>query len=132
MRKFEKYKYCPDCASYMYDVTSIMHYDGELGGKTPIMTDKRTGKNIGVNREMSPMDIQKLNKMYPCEKQLAPDLRITIRHMMSHMEALEHEKAILQNQLKSEKAETENLRNHIRQLENEKRESADKVLRRFY
>ena len=46
-----------------------MHYDGKLKGifQTPIMTDKRTGKNIEVNREMSLMDIQKLNKMYPCK-----------------------------------------------------------------
>ena len=31
------------------------------------MTDKITGKGIPVNREMSPLDIQKLNKMYPCK-----------------------------------------------------------------
>ena len=68
MRKFKKYNYSPGDAPY--DVTSIMHYDGKLRGhfQTPIMTDKRTGKSIEVNREMSPMDIQKLNKMYPCEQ----------------------------------------------------------------
>ena len=54
--------------STAYDTQSIMHYDGTLRGflSTPIMTDKITGRSIGVNREMSPMDIEKLNKMYPC------------------------------------------------------------------
>ena len=68
MRKFKKYNYSPGDAPY--DVTSIMHYDGKLRGhsQTPIMTDKKTGKSIGVNRKMSPMDIQKLNKMYPCKQ----------------------------------------------------------------
>ena len=46
-----------------------MHYDGTMRDffAAPIMTDKTTGKSIGVNRKMSPMDIQKLNKMYPCK-----------------------------------------------------------------
>ena len=45
-----------------------MHYGGTLGGRfrSPIITDKITGKSIGVNREMSPLDIEKLNQMYPC------------------------------------------------------------------
>ena len=51
-----------------YDVKSIMHYDGTLRGhfSKPIMTVKN-GKSIEVNREMSPLDIQKLNEMYPCK-----------------------------------------------------------------
>ena len=51
-----------------YDVRSIMHYDGTLRGyfSKPIMTDKN-GRGIEVNREMSKLDIEKLNKMYPCE-----------------------------------------------------------------
>ena len=51
-----------------YDVESIMHYDGTLRGffAKPIMTNKKTGKSIEVNREMSRLDIKKLNKMYPC------------------------------------------------------------------
>ena len=67
LRNFQKFNYSPGDAPY--DVTSIMHYDGKLRGisQTPIMTDKRTRKSIGVNREMSPMDIKKLNKMYPCK-----------------------------------------------------------------
>ena len=71
MRNFQKYNYSPGDAPY--DVTSIMHYDGKLRGhsQTPIMTDNRTGKSIGVNKEMSPLDIQKLNEMYPC-KQIVP------------------------------------------------------------
>ena len=68
MRNFQKLNHSPGDAPY--DVTSIMHYDGKLRGhsQTPIMTDKKTGKSIGVNRKMSPMDIQKLNKMYPCKQ----------------------------------------------------------------
>ena len=52
-----------------YDIQSIMHYDGTLRGHFayPIMTDKRTGKGIEINRKMSSLDIQKLNKMYPCQ-----------------------------------------------------------------
>ena len=52
-----------------YDIHSIMHYDGTLRGHfaKPIMTDKITGKGIAINREMSPLDIKKLNKMYPCK-----------------------------------------------------------------
>ena len=51
-----------------YDVKSIMHHDGTLRGRfrNPIMLDKRTGKGIEVNRKMSPLDIAKLNMMYPC------------------------------------------------------------------
>ena len=48
-----------------------MHYDGTLRGlvpiNNPIMKDKKTGKSIGINRKMSPLDIQKLNNMYPCK-----------------------------------------------------------------
>ena len=52
-----------------YDTHSIMHYDGTLRGffRNPIMKDKITGQGIGINREMSQLDIQKLNKMYPCQ-----------------------------------------------------------------
>ena len=52
-----------------YDIHSIMHYDGTLRGRVtqPIMTDKITGKGIDVNKEMSPLDIKKLNKLYPCQ-----------------------------------------------------------------
>ena len=64
----------PNDTSTAYDIRSIMHYDGTLRGffSTPIMTDRKTGKSIGVNREMSPMDIQKLNKMYPCKQSDPP------------------------------------------------------------
>ena len=46
-----------------------MHYDGTLRGlfSSSVMTDKITGKNIAVNRQLSPLDIVKLHKMYPCE-----------------------------------------------------------------
>ena len=52
-----------------YDIHSIMQYDGTLRGyfPDPIMTDKRTGKGIEINRKMSSLDIKKLNKMYPCQ-----------------------------------------------------------------
>ena len=54
-----------------YDVQSIMHYDGTLRGhfSTPVMTNKITGESIAVNRKMSPLDIQKLNKIYPCKSE---------------------------------------------------------------
>ena len=47
-----------------------MHYDGFLGGRIqhPIIIDKLTGKGIQVNKEMSSLDIEKLNQMYPCNK----------------------------------------------------------------
>ena len=48
-----------------------MHYDGTLRGRVsinnPIMKDKKTGRSIAINRKMSPLDIEKLNKMYPCK-----------------------------------------------------------------
>ena len=48
-----------------------MHYDGTLRGRVsinnPIMKDKKTGKSIAINRKMSPLDIEKLNIMYPCK-----------------------------------------------------------------
>ena len=57
-----------------YDKNSIMHYDGTLRGQSaPIMTDKITGESIGVNREMSSLDKEKLNQMYPCAKPTIPD-----------------------------------------------------------
>ena len=51
-----------------------MHYDGKVGGifSTPIMKDKETGKSIKINRKMSPLDIEKLNQMYPCAKPTSP------------------------------------------------------------
>ena len=68
-KKTLKFKRTPGDNLSEYDTGSIMHYDGTLRGffSTPIMTDKATGKSIGVNRKMSPIDIQKLNKMYPCK-----------------------------------------------------------------
>ena len=47
-----------------------MHYDGTLGGRfrrNPIIVDKFSGRAIEVNKKMSHLDIQKLNKMYPCK-----------------------------------------------------------------
>ena len=49
-----------------------MHYDGTLSGwvskSNPIMKDKLTGKSIEINTKLSPIDIEKLNKMYPCKQ----------------------------------------------------------------
>ena len=52
-----------------YDTKSIMHYDGLLRGvfQHPVIKDKLTGKGIGINKNMSSLDIEKLNKMYPCK-----------------------------------------------------------------
>ena len=57
-----------------------MHYDGLLRGNvpTPIITNLTTGQIIGVNREMSLLDIQKLNEMYPCIKPTVPTVPITV------------------------------------------------------
>ena len=69
-KKTQKLNPAPRDNFTAYDTRSIMHYDGTLGGRfesNPIMKDKRTGKSIGVNREMSSIDIQKLNEMYPCK-----------------------------------------------------------------
>ena len=67
--KTQKYNPTPGDNLTAYDIKSIMHYDGTLRGyfSTPIMTDKITGNSIEVNREMSPLDIKKLNQMYPCK-----------------------------------------------------------------
>ena len=74
LQKTLQFNLTPTDTSTAYDTRSIMHYDGTLRGffSTPIMTDRITGKSIGVNREMSPMDIQKLNKMYPCKQADSP------------------------------------------------------------
>ena len=70
-----KYNATPTDNLTVYDTRSIMHYDGTLRGnfhsKTPIMVDLNTGKSIELNKKMSPIDIQKLNEMYPC-KQTGP------------------------------------------------------------
>ena len=68
-KKTEKFDWIPTDNFTAYDTQSIMHYDGTLRGffSKPIMTDKLTGKSIGINRELSKLDIQKLNKMYPCK-----------------------------------------------------------------
>ena len=69
--KLQKYDQIPSDGNLgKYDINSIMHYDGTLRGffLHPIMVDKSTGKSIEVNRKMSPIDIQKLNKMYPCKQ----------------------------------------------------------------
>ena len=53
-----------------------MHYDGTVRGKvsyTSIIKDKKTGQGISINKKMSPLDIEKLNQMYPCAKQTIPD-----------------------------------------------------------
>ena len=68
--KTEKLNSTPGDDLTAYDINSIMHYDGTLGGffsSDPVMKDKITGKSIEVNREMSPIDIRKLNEMYPCK-----------------------------------------------------------------
>ena len=75
IQKTNKYDSNPGDKLTAYDKNSIMHYDGTLRGwfGSPIMTDKITGESIGVNREMSPLDIEKLNQMYPCAKPTIPD-----------------------------------------------------------
>ena len=53
-----------------YDMKSIMHYDGTLRGRFPENDPVMIGiggEKITLNTEMSPLDIKKLNKMYPCQ-----------------------------------------------------------------
>ena len=66
--KTEKFDSTPMNSLTAYDKQSIMHFDGTLRGyfSTPVMTDKITGKGIPFNTELSPSDVQRLNKMYPC------------------------------------------------------------------
>ena len=68
LEKTKKFNYTID-KSTPYDIHSIMHYDGYLRGRfvNPVMIDKRTQKGIGVNKQMSSLDIKKLNEMYPCD-----------------------------------------------------------------
>ena len=51
-----------------YDVHSIMHYDGTLRGhfSNPVLIDRQTKRGIEVNKQLSVLDIKKLNEMYPC------------------------------------------------------------------
>ena len=68
--KTQKFDSTPTDNLTEYDTQSIMHYDGLLRGffpkSNPIMTDRITGQTIGINREMSQLDIKKINEMYPC------------------------------------------------------------------
>ena len=69
--KAQKFDSTPTDNFSPYDTQSIMHYDGLLRGffpkSNPIMKDKITGLSIGINRQMSKLDIEKLNEMYPCK-----------------------------------------------------------------
>ena len=61
-KKTQKYNSSPSDNLTRYDIESIMHYDGNVGGRVsyiPIMTDKITGKGIKINKKMSPTDIKK-------------------------------------------------------------------------
>ena len=51
-----------------YDTLSIMHYDSHGNGffRDPAIT-KLDGSIIALNTKMSDLDIQTLNKMYPCD-----------------------------------------------------------------
>ena len=68
IQKTYKYDSTPGEKLTAYDKYSIMHYDGTLRGSfvSPIMTDKMTGQGIKINKKLSPLDIEKLNQMYPC------------------------------------------------------------------
>jgi len=52
-----------------YDYKSIMHYNSDLGGAlpSPILFNKASGAEIGVNKELSALDIQSLRLLYPCD-----------------------------------------------------------------
>ena len=74
-QKTYKYDSTPGDMLTAYDKNSIMHYDGTLRGwsRSPIMTDKMTGQGIKINKKLSPLDIEKLNQMYPCAGPTIPD-----------------------------------------------------------
>ena len=74
-QKTYKYQSTPGDKLTAYDKYSIMHYDGTLRGwfDSPIMKDKITGQGIKINKKMSPLDIEKLNQMYPCAGPTIPD-----------------------------------------------------------
>ena len=132
-----------------------MHYDGTLRGyfsRNPIMKDKKTGLSIGLNTEMSPLDIQKLNQMYPCgqkdpicgdqdavttrqeldlcrdnlidERKLKEKLEQELQDEKRSINILENENENLRNQGTSDRLVIENLRNSIRQLERQMNESS--------
>ena len=75
-----------------------MHYDSLLGGvlSHPIMKTI-TGESIGINKEMSQLDIQKLNRMYSC------------KHAAS-AQALQDEIKLLNEKLENMNAENQRLR----------------------
>ena len=56
-----------------YDIESIMHYDGFMNGfwddwTGPAITDLQ-GNPVQKNTKLSKLDIETLNKMYPCDNQ---------------------------------------------------------------
>ena len=53
----------------MKDVKSIMHYGGEVFHAY----DSKTKKMIGTNKELSPLDIEKLNYYYPTISKLSSE-----------------------------------------------------------
>ena len=129
-----------------------MHYDGTLRGyfSTPIIKDKNTGKGIEVNRKMSPMDIKKLNQMYPCKPAVNPytipctdkfgsccdelkdeqiakkGLSQSLENANQNIKKLEDKNEKLEDQMTIEKVENENLRVRLRQLEREMADSSRK------
>ena len=58
-----------------YDTRSITHYDSTVNGLFPdSIMKKKDGSIIEVNKKMSDIDIQTLNKMYPCQQSCVHNL----------------------------------------------------------
>ena len=70
-------KFSNTTQSYLseYDTRSITHYDSTVNGLFPdSIMKKKDGSIIEVNKKMSDIDIQTLNKMYPCQQSCGSDI----------------------------------------------------------
>ena len=140
--KTQKFKSTHTDRHTTYDTLSIMHYDSLLGGslRDPIMKTI-TGESIGINKEMSKLDIEKLNQMYPC-KQAGPassKFLLVTSLIRTHLdllstqnggnqedakliEKLKNDKLKLQGHLKMTRDNNELLKNMIDELKTENEE----------
>ena len=66
----QKLSEMPSYYSTEYDIKSIMHYGSSIQGVYPNddVMKKKDGTSIEPNKILSPLDIQTLNKMYPCDQ----------------------------------------------------------------
>ena len=103
-----------------YDTMSIMHYDGTLRGRfgSPIITDKKTGKGIAINRKMSAGDIKKLNEMYPCQPTRNQSLQDEIKLLKEKVDYLNEGNRRLKNLYEKRGGKIENLESELNGYKN--------------